>query len=153
MRPVRCHGRLFARLACGFTLIELMVVLTIVALLTGLVTFSLQGSTQRQLQQEGERLALWLQTTRVQARVQGMALQARVTASGIDLMESETDRKIIAHLNWLHPDTTVIDGSTTLTLGPEPFLPPQRLQLGSARDPLARTTVWAAGASPWISGP
>ena len=126
-----------------------MVVLAIVAVLTGMVALSAQGSSRRHIQQEGERLALWLETTRAQARTQGLGLQARITPAGIDLIGPEAGKPVVTHLNWLQSDTIVIDGNVTLTLGPEPFLPPQQVKLGSSRDPLANVIISTAGASPW----
>jgi general secretion pathway protein H len=141
----------------GFTLIEMMVVLAIVALLTGVVSWSMRDSAAVQLKQEGERLALWLESARVQARVQGLAVTAQMSPHGVVLQglpadtPGSTQGAIV--LSWLHPGTQPVGGDALLLLGPEPFIPSQQVQLGNARDPSARTTVWTSGAGPWRAAP
>ena len=54
-----------ADLSSGFTLIELVVVLAIVALVTTLVAWSARPSPQQQLNREGARLAIDRKSTRL----------------------------------------------------------------------------------------
>jgi general secretion pathway protein H len=141
----------------GFTLIEMMLVLAIVAVLTAVVSWSMRDSAAVQLKQEAERLALWLESARVQARVQGLAVTAQMLPQGVALkgLSSDTGGTVqgAMGLNWLRPDTQPVGGDAVLMLGPEPFIPPQQVQLGSTRDPLARATVWTSGAGPWRVAP
>jgi len=141
----------------GFTLIEMMVVLAIVALVSGLVAWSMRDSASAQLKQEADRLALWLESARVQARVQGRAVTAQMLPQGVALQGLSVDTQGTAdgaiRLGWLRPDTQAVAGNAVLLLGPEPFLPPQQVQLGSARDPSARATVWTNGVGPWRAAP
>jgi general secretion pathway protein H len=141
----------------GFTLIEMMVALAIVALLTAVVTWSVRDSAAVQLKQEAERLALWLESARVQARIQGRAVTAEFQPHGVLLrgLSADTGGSIqgTIGLNWLRPDTQVAGGNSVLLLGPEPVLAAQQVQLGSARDPNARATVWTTGAGPWRATP
>ena len=52
----------------GFTLIELMVVVLIVALASGMVVFSLRDTQGIALEREGQRLAALLEYARAQSR-------------------------------------------------------------------------------------
>ena len=142
-----------AELRPGFTLIELVVVLAIVALVTTLVAWSARPSSQQQLNREGTRLAIWLEGHRAQARAASRPLQARVTSMGVELVGSAPDPQRQERLTWLAPDTLPGKEPLTLTLGPEPFLPPQQLVLVSARDATAQVKVWTSGAGPWRVAP
>jgi general secretion pathway protein H len=141
----------------GFTLIEMMLVLAIVAVLTAVVSWSMRDSAAVQLKQEAERLALWLESARVQARVQGLAVTAQMLPQGVALqgLSSDTGGTIqgAMGLSWLRPDTQPVGGDAVLMLGPEPFIPPQQVQLGSTRDLNAKATVWTSGAGPWRVAP
>lgn len=58
----------------GFTLLELMVVLMIIAIGTAGVTFAFRDSQTTLLEREAERLSVILETARVQSRSSGVAL-------------------------------------------------------------------------------
>lgn len=82
MGAQRTHGAKGPSQSSGFTLVEMMVVLSLVALVSGLVALGVRPSPQQQLLREGERLALWLEAVRSHARGQGHGVQVRVDASG-----------------------------------------------------------------------
>ncbi|HMT17930.1 MAG TPA: prepilin-type N-terminal cleavage/methylation domain-containing protein, partial [Ottowia sp.] len=56
----------------GFTLIELMVVMAIVAIGAALASLALPDSDSRTLAREGERLAALLESARAQSRAAGV---------------------------------------------------------------------------------
>lgn len=60
--------------ASGFTLVELLVALLVMALLTGLAAMALPQSGQESMQREGERLAALLDAAREQAAARGEPL-------------------------------------------------------------------------------
>jgi general secretion pathway protein H len=60
--------------ARGFTLLELLVVLTIIALGTAGVAFAFRDNQATLLEREAERLSVILETARVQSRSSGVAL-------------------------------------------------------------------------------
>ena len=66
----------------GFTLIELMVVLAVIALGTALVSLSLPDGDRRALNQDAERLAALLESARAQSRVAGVPVHWRATPGG-----------------------------------------------------------------------
>ena len=133
----------------GFTLIELMVVLALVALITGLVALSAQPSAPKQLEREAERLAIWLEAARVQARVQNNPLQARALASGVELWGLTPAGEARPTLRWLYPDTRPEVADTRLLLGPEPILPAQSLGLTSQNQTGLLVRVATSGVGPW----
>lgn len=60
--------------ARGFTLLELLVVLTIIAIGTAGVAFAFRDNQATLLEREAERLSVILETARVQSRSSGVAL-------------------------------------------------------------------------------
>ena len=122
----------------GFTLLELMVVVAIVALATAGVSLALRDSNATQLEQEGLRLSALLESARAQSRTSGVPLQWRSTGGGFEFLGMATPspnvRDTLASARaWLGADTraqiTQPKGASTLVLGPEPLIAAQRLVL------------------------
>jgi general secretion pathway protein H len=146
-----CHqagaaGR--GRAAHGFTLLELLLVLALVALTSAGASFALRDSADTQLQQEAQRLAALLETARAQARANGVPVLWQPQPGGF---------KLNGHTRtWLHPNTIVTRLSPhpkspappepALWLPPEPLMPPQRLRLS-----VDGHEVWLGtnGVTPW----
>jgi general secretion pathway protein H len=119
------------RAAAGFTLLELMVVMLIVAVATGLVTLTLRDRAQSQLETEGARLAAVLETARTQSRIIGTDVRwAPVATGGFEFLGlPAAASKDLPH-RWLDADTkATVVGAPQLRLGPEPLLPAQRVVL------------------------
>ena len=114
----------------GFTLLELLVVLTVIAIGTAGVSVSMRDSAETALEREGTRLAALLEAGRALSRSSGQAVRWRDTPQGFrfeGLSAASLPR------NWLRADTTVRwdvgISSNTLTLGPEPIIEPQTVTL------------------------
>jgi general secretion pathway protein H len=120
----------------GFTLIELMVVVALIAIATALVGLSLRDPQQAQLEREAERLVALLETARAEARAGGLTVRWRpATTEGPNQFEFlGLPQRIQLPQRWLGDAVTVdLDGNRhELQLGPEPLLPAQsmRLRLG-----------------------
>jgi general secretion pathway protein H len=145
----------------GFTLIELMVVVLIVALASGMVVFSLRDTQGIALEREGQRLAALLEYARAQSRLQGTPVRWRVTRNGFAL---EGLNKPVPEQPWLSPDTRVLDvlprnpaidsaSLAVLALGPEPVLAPQSVLLGSGQTPGNTVRVASDGVQPFAIVP
>ena len=111
------------RAAAGFTLLELMVVVLIVAVATGLTVVTLRDRSQSKLEEEGARLSALLETARTQSRIVGTDVRwAPLTTGGFEFIGLPS--------HWLDSETTAtIVGAPQLLLGPEPLLPAQRVVL------------------------
>ena len=133
----------------GFSLIELMVVLGLTALVTALVAYYARPSAQQQLMREGDRLAIWFEAVRVQARVQNLPIQARNTHQGFELLGATPPGDPAPKLLWLYPSTQADINSPTLWMGPEPILPAQSLWLQHLQQPDVRVEVASNGVGPW----
>lgn len=66
----------------GFTLLELLIVLVILGILAGSVSFSISGSPRRELKSEAERLALLLEYAAQQSRWSGDLITFTLTEDG-----------------------------------------------------------------------
>ena len=117
----------------GFTLLELLVVLVIVALVSVGVGFSMRDASQVQLDREAERLAALLESARARSQVSGVPVRWRARADGFrfeGLAATELPHQ------WLDPDTRAVNQAdpaqqATLLLGPEPIIGPQSVVLTS----------------------
>jgi general secretion pathway protein H len=127
----------------GFTLIELMVVVAIIAIGSAGVMFALRDSAATQLEREGLRLAALLESARAQSRTSGQPVRWRLTEGGFrfEWVGGNTATLAGAHVSsvavpqmptrCLSADIRV-QGNPVLVLGPEPVLPPQSIVLESA---------------------
>lgn len=142
----------------GFTLIELLVVLAIVAIGAGLVSLAIRDPAETRLEVEAARLVALLETARTEARTSGLAV---VWVPGNSAQADPfhfTGLPAAAKLptRWLDDDVSAqVVGASSLTLGPEAILPPQRvvLRLGEKRldigsDGLAAFAVLPAQETP-----
>lgn len=154
------------RWVAGFTLLELLVVLAIIAIASAGVGFSLRDGTQTRLEREAQRLAALLDSVRARSQVAGVAVRWRVTEQGF-LFEGLPESSVAGDAlpqNWLDPDTrarvnpretpsaasqTAATATAALLLGPEPIIEPQSVTLSSASQPSQRLRLGTDGVRPF----
>jgi general secretion pathway protein H len=126
MRPVKRRVR-------GFTLIELMVVVALIAIASAVASLALRDPSATQLENEAARLASLLEAARAEARSSGLAVfwQPRVNgAGGPDFRFVGLPSTLQMPGQWLAPGVTAsIVGSPSVVLGPEALIGPQRIVL------------------------
>ena len=135
----------------GFTLLELLVVLVIVALVSVGVGFSMRDASQVQLDREAERLAALLESARARSQVSGVPVRWRAQADGFrfeGLAATELPQQ------WLDPDTRAVNQAdpaqqATLLLGPEPIIGPQSVVLISRSQSDRRVRLTTDGVRPF----
>jgi len=131
--------------AGGFTLLELLVVVAIMAIATAGVAFALRDNSQTLLERDAARLAALLESARAQSRASGMAVRWRPTAEGFRF---EGIAGGTLPERWLGNDT-VTRADTLLQLGPEPIIGRQAVLLQSASQPAQRLFVATDGVRPF----
>lgn len=131
----------------GFTLLELLVVVAIMALATAGVGFALQDSGRDQLQREGERLAALLESARAQSRASGAVVSWRADAAGFHF-----DGLAPGSLptQWLNAQTR-LRTPKTLWLGPEPLIGAQQVVLIHPERPGQTVRVASDGLRPFTA--
>ena len=109
----------------GFTLMELLVVISLMALVSVGVVFAMGDNSQDQLQREGQRLAAQLEAARAQSRASGQAVRWRADGNNfvIEGLQSGARR-----VDWLQPPVATRVGGDII-LGPEPLIGPQTIVL------------------------
>jgi general secretion pathway protein H len=127
--PTSGHG---SRRGRGFTLIELLVVVAILALTTSLVSLALRDSREQQLEREGVRLALLLETARAESRASGLPVwwtpAPPGAAPGFRFI-GLTSRQALPD-RWLDDAVQAeVEGRPRLQLGPEALIGAQRVRL------------------------
>jgi general secretion pathway protein H len=125
----------------GFTLLELLVVVSIIALATAGATLALRDSQATQLEREALRLSAMLESGRAQSRTTGVPVIWRPRAEGFEFLGVRAPQddapasasSLWGPRPWLDPQTRVVitvpAGAQTLVLGPEPLIAAQRLVL------------------------
>ena len=129
----------------GFTLIELMVVVALVAVATAGVSLSLRDSAADALERDAQRLAAVLESARAVSRASGAAVRWQAQANGYVLQG--LPRPAPAQ-TWLSEQTRV-QSPVPVVLGPEPLIPPQRIELYAAHQPQQRLWVASDGLRPF----
>jgi len=132
----------------GFTLLELLVVVAIVALVSVGVGLALRDPSQVALERDAERLSALLESARARSRVSGVPVRWRASADGFrfeGLAAPDLPQQ------WLDPDTGVVDpaGNIALSLGPEPIIGPQELTLVSRSMPGRSVRLATDGVRPF----
>ncbi|MDB5730941.1 MAG: putative ral secretion pathway protein [Variovorax sp.] len=138
---LRRWGGRSGRFLSGFTLLELIVVITIIAVATAGVSLALRDSGQTRIDREAERLAALLESARAQSRTSGVAVRWRPVAGGFVFdglpPDALPDR-------WLDSGTSAQAAAANgamlpaLQLGPDPIIAAQQVVI-SAEGPPARS--------------
>ena len=115
--------------APGFTLLELLVVVALIAIATAGVSLSLRGSADSALERDATRLAALMETARAQSRASGLTVVWRNTPTGF-VFEGLPPPGLPQ--NWLN-DSTRAAQPLAVVLGPEPLIAPQSIALVSTQ--------------------
>jgi general secretion pathway protein H len=129
----------------GFTLLELLVVVAIMALATAGVGFALRDSADSQLEREAQRLIALLESARAQSRMTANPIRWRPTESGFVFDGAAT---AAPPTPWLGPDV-LATVTSPVVLGPEPIIGPQRIVLSSRTQPGRSLTLATDGLRPF----
>ena len=135
--------------ASGFTLLELLVVLALIAVATAGVSMALRDSADSALERDAQRLAALLETGRAQARANGLPVVWRAQAPGGSqdfVFEGLPPPGLPRH--WLDKATRAAAG-TAIVLGPEPLIEPQALALSSSTRSARQLWVVTDGLRPF----
>ncbi len=135
--PVKRRGR-------GFTLIELMVVVALIAIASAAATLALRDPSATQLEREAARLAALLESARAEARASGLAVRweprpAEADAAGFRFIGLPPSTKLPQR--WLAGGVSAeVVGARAVVLGPEPMIGAQRIVLSLEDRRLALAT-------------
>lgn len=129
----------------GFTLLELLVVISIIAIASAGVAFAMRDARGAELEREAQRLGALLEAARAQSRASGVPVRWR-SAEGGFRFEGVPPKTLPE--NWLGTDTAV-QGTAVLVLGPEPIIGRQSVVLGSISDPSRTLRLATDGLRPF----
>lgn len=129
LTSVRGSDRLNAR---GFTLLELMVVIAMIAITTAVVSLAIPDPSATRLEREAARLIAQLEAARTQARAGAMTVLWVPQPNGpqADYQFLGLPAGLQPNLKWMEPEVTAnVVGARSIVLGPEPVIGPQRVRL------------------------
>ena len=129
----------------GFTLLELLVVLAIMAMATAGVTLTLRDNTDTALEREAQRLAALFESARAQSRASGVPVRWHTTATGFRF---EGLPATALPTRWLAEGMTV-RGNPSVQLGPEPMIGAQAVELVNSTQPERTMRVATRGLRPF----
>ena len=118
------------RRSLGFTLLELLVVISIIAIGSAGVVFAMRDSAQTALEREGDRLVALLEAGRALSRTSGQVMRWRDTPEGFVFEGANADK---LPTGWQSPQSAVQwdvgPNPHILILGPEPIIEAQAITL------------------------
>lgn len=127
-----------ARARRGFTLIELMIVIALIAVATGVISLALRDPAGARLETEAARLSALLEGARAESRASGLPVywvpQGRDTGDqfrfeGLDAAMADGGERDAA-TRWLDAGVSAeVVGAKAVVLGPEPLIGAQRIVL------------------------
>ena len=119
--------------ARGFTLIELMVVVALIAVASAVVSLALRDPASTRLEHEGARLIALLEAARTEARAAGLTASwepraEQEGAEGFRFVGLPPSTELPNR--WLVPGVSAeVTGARAVKLGPEPLIGAQRIVL------------------------
>jgi general secretion pathway protein H len=129
----------------GFTLLELLVVVAIMALATAGVSFAMRDNAATDLERDAQRLSALLESARAQSRMSGNPVRWHATSTGF-VFEGLPGSTLPDR--WLSADT-LSPTAEPITLGPEPIIGAQNIRVLSARQPDLSLSVVTNGVRPF----
>jgi general secretion pathway protein H len=136
----------------GFTLLELIIVIAIIAIATASVSFAMRDTNAARLDREADRLAALLESARAQSRASGVAVRWRPVEGSFvfdglpnDALPSGWVAEGITAQAALANGTLV----PALQLGPDPIIAAQQITLYSAGPPARSLRIATDGLRPF----
>lgn len=121
------------RRTAGFTLVELLIVVALIAVASGIVSLALRDPAATRLEREAARLSALLEAARAESRASGVAARWEPRREQAELPGFRflgLPASIELPEQWLGEGVRAeIPGARALLLGPEPLIPPQRVLL------------------------
>ena len=143
--PPERAGLRLGRGHLGFTLLELLVVLAIMAMATAGVTLTLRDSGDTALEREAQRLAALFESARAQSRASGIAVHWHTTPDGFRF---EGLPQGALPTRWL-TDGMMVRGNPSVQLGPEPVVGAQTIELVNSQQPERALRIATLGLRPF----
>lgn len=148
-RPARHRLRV-----TGFTVIELLVVVAIIAFSTAGVAFALRDSAQAPLEREAQRLAALLESARAQSRANGYAVRWYPTPQGF-AFDGLPAGVLPTHWTLAAVQAQPLDARglpvPALQLGPDPIVGAQQLLLSTDDPAMGRVRLSTDGLRPFTA--
>ena len=132
----------------GFTLLELLLVVTVVAIASAGVSFAFRDAYQSKLDTEAQRLIAILESARAQSRASGVPVKWRPTVDGFVIEGLPDNPKNPNKYKWQESEI-VVNTEKPLLLGPEPLIPPQSILLWMSSQPLYSLRIATDGVRPF----
>ena len=132
----------------GFTLLELLVVLSIIAIGTAGVTLALRDPSESVVQRDAERLAVLLENGRAVSRTRGVAVTWYPQRESFHFDGVAADAM---PQSWLDRDTRSLS-TNPVVLGPEPMIGAQEIVVGNVAGTV-RWRVTTDGLRPFTAAP
>ena len=137
----------------GFTLLELIVVIAIIAVATAGVSFAMRDSSAARLDREADRLAALLESARAQSRASGVAVRWRLVEGGSFVFDGLPPGALPS--GWasegISAQAALANGAPVpaVLLGPDPIIAPQQIVIYSEGPPARSLRIATDGLRPF----